>query len=174
MGLLVEVMSGVSTHVWPQLGEHGLTDAECGVLIRLARSPHCRLRMSDLTVQTSLTNSGITRVVDRLARDGLVRREPCLSDRRSVYAVLTDAGMQRLEAVLPGHLERLQRWLIDPLSASELAALSGALRTLRDELRPGATAGADADESAYREAAGDEAAYDEAAGDEAAVVARPR
>lgn len=143
MGLLVEVMSGLGAKLWPQLGEHGLTDAEFGVLLRLARSPQRRLRMSDLTAQTSLTNSGITRVVDRLERDGLVRRKASEHDRRSIYAVLDDAGMRRVEETLPGHLELVQRWLVDPLSPAEVAAFGTALRKLRDEVRPDATAGAD-------------------------------
>ncbi len=67
MGLLVEVMAGVEAAVGIQLTEHGLTQVEFGVLVRLSRSSRQRLRMSDLTAQTSLTNSGITRVVDRLS-----------------------------------------------------------------------------------------------------------
>ena len=65
--------------------------------MRLARSPGRRLRMTDLAGQTSLSTSGVTRVVDRMDRDGLVRREACASDRRSSYAVITDAGLARLD-----------------------------------------------------------------------------
>lgn len=141
-GLLYEVMSGLDARLLPQLAEHGMTDVEFGVLLRLARSPHQRLRMSDLTAQTSLTNSGITRVVDRLAREGLVRREASPTDRRSIYAVITEDGRCRLEAALPGHLELVSRWLVDPLSEADLVKLEKILRDLRDVLRPGATAGA--------------------------------
>ena len=142
MGLLYEAMHGVGAKLWPQLAEHGLTEAEFGVLLRLARSPHRRLRMSDLTAQTSLTNSGITRVVDRLSRDGLVRREASPTDRRSIYAVISELGLERLEAALPGHLELIGLWIVDPLTEPELLALSGALRKIRDLARPEATAGA--------------------------------
>ena len=62
------------------------------VLLRLARTPGGRLRMSDLAAQTTLTASGLTRVVDRLEDAGLVKREACPTDRRSTYAVLTAEG----------------------------------------------------------------------------------
>lgn len=147
-GLLYEVMSGLNARLLPQLAEHGLTDVEFAVLLRLARSPHHRLRMSDLTAQTSLTNSGITRVVDRLSHDGLVRREASPTDRRSIYAVITDEGMNRLEAALPGHLELVHHWLVRPLPESDVAKFEGILRVLRDGLRPEATAGAEDEVSA--------------------------
>jgi MarR family 2-MHQ and catechol resistance regulon transcriptional repressor len=142
MGLLVEVMAGVEAATGAQLAEHGLTWVEFGVLVRLSRSPGQRLRMSDLTAQTSLTNSGITRVVDRLSNVGLVRREACPIDRRSTYAVLTAVGLERVEAALPGHLEVVHRWLVSPLTPSQQADFVSALRTVRDEVRPDATAGA--------------------------------
>ena len=92
--------------------------------MRLARSPGHRLRMTDLAAQTSLSTSGVTRVVDRMERDGLVRREACPSDRRSSYAVITDAGLTRLEEVLPGHLELIEQWFIGRLLAEQLTACS--------------------------------------------------
>jgi DNA-binding MarR family transcriptional regulator len=141
MGLLIEVMAGVDCKTTGQLGQHGVTAAEFGVLLRLARSPQRQLRMTDLTAQTSLTNSGITRVVDRLSQAGLVRREACPSDRRSTYAVITPAGLARLAQALPGHLAEVQRWLLDPLGEGALAEFEAALRAVRDVVRPDATAG---------------------------------
>src|SRR5512134_354933 len=104
MGLLAEVTVGLDSVLSPQLAAHGLSAVEFEVLLRLGRSPGRRLRMSDLAAQTSLSTSGVTRVVDRLERDGLVRREACPSDRRGFFAVLTEEGATRLSAVLPGHL----------------------------------------------------------------------
>lgn len=144
MGLLVEVMAGVEAATGTQLAEHGLTQVEFGVLVRLSRSPRQRLRMSDLTAQTSLTNSGITRVVDRLSHSGLVRREACPMDRRSTYAVITPAGLERVEEALPGHLEVVHRWLVSPLTPAQRDGFVSALRVVRDEVRPDALAGADA------------------------------
>src|SRR5687767_2681993 len=124
-----------------QLAEHKLAMAEFEVLLRLARSPGGALRMSDLAAQTSLTTSGITRLVDRLERGGLVQRVACPSDRRGLLAEITPAGQHRLTAVLPGHVELIDHWLIGRLPPEGLESLLAALRTVRDAVRPDATAG---------------------------------
>ncbi|HEX9999745.1 MAG TPA: MarR family transcriptional regulator, partial [Actinoplanes sp.] len=69
------------------------------------------------------------------------RREACPSDRRSSFAVVTEAGRQRLEEALPGHLALIQEWLIDPLTPGQLAGLQESLRIIRDAVNPCATAG---------------------------------
>lgn len=97
--------------------------------------------MSDLAAQTSMSTSGITRLVDRLERDGLVERRPCPSDRRGFLAVVTAAGRDRLAAVLPGHLELIDKWFTGLLTRSQLEALLAGLRRVRDAVRPEATAG---------------------------------
>ena len=76
-------------------------------------------------------------------RDSLIRREACPSDRRSSYAVITDAGLSRLDDVLPGHLDLIERWLVQPLAPAQLDAFLDALRALRDAVNPCATAGSD-------------------------------
>jgi DNA-binding MarR family transcriptional regulator len=141
-GLFGEAFFGLNSRFAAQLAEHGLAQVEFEVLIRLSRSPACQLRMTDLSSQTSLTTSGVTRVVDRLERGGLVIRTACPSDRRSSYAVLTDAGMLRLECVLPGHLSLIDQWFTGLLEPCQLQAVLVALRTIRDAVRPGAVAGA--------------------------------
>jgi MarR family transcriptional regulator, 2-MHQ and catechol-resistance regulon repressor len=140
-GLFAEAYTGLTTRFAAQLDQHRLSSVEFEVLMRLARSPDSRLRMTDLAAQTTLSTSGVTRVVDRMDREGLVRREACASDRRSSYAVLTDAGRARLERALPGHLELLQEWFVGRLAPEELDRLLGSLRTLRDAVNPCATAG---------------------------------
>lgn len=141
MGLLVEVYTGLMDRLSPQLGEHGLSAVDFTVVLRLSRSAGQRLRMSDLAAQTSLSTSGVTRVVDRLAKEGLVVREDCANDRRALYAVLTRDGADRIAGVLPGHLDLLQKWLIDPLDERQLAGLLDGLRIVRDTANPGASAG---------------------------------
>jgi len=141
-GLLAETWSGFAARITTQLGQHGFDGAEFEVLLRLARSECGSLRMSDLAAQTSLTSSGITRLVDRLVAADSVRREACTTDRRTTYAVITEQGHARLAAALPGHLELIERWLVGPISCDELASFEATLRTLRDGLRPDAEAGA--------------------------------
>lgn len=142
VGLFYEAYAGLTSRFAAQFCEHGLAAVEFEVLTRLARSPGHRLRMSDLAAQTSLSTSGVTRVVDRMERDGLINRQACPSDRRSSYAVVTQAGLTRLEETLPGHLELIQQWFIGQLEPAKLATFLEALRTIRDAVHPGATAGA--------------------------------
>lgn len=142
IGLFAEAFAGLNARFNVQLAEYQLAPVEFEVLLRLARSPRERLRMTDLSAQTSLTTSGITRVIDRLDRNGLVRREACATDRRSSYAVITSAGRCRLDAVLPGHLALIEEWFTGRLSADQLAAVLGGLRVVRDAVRPDAAAGA--------------------------------
>lgn len=143
MGLFAEAFAGLSNRYAAQLDHHRLSPVEFEVLMRLARTPGRRLRMTDLAGQTSLSTSGVTRVVDRMDREGLITREACATDRRSSYAVITDAGLARLDEVLPEHLELIQRWLVDPLADGQLDQLLSALRAIRDAVNPCATAGSE-------------------------------
>jgi MarR family 2-MHQ and catechol resistance regulon transcriptional repressor len=143
MGLFAEAYTGLSAHFATHFAQHDLDPVEFEVLIRLLRSPDYRLRMTDLSAQTSLTTSGVTRVVDRLERDGLVRRQACATDRRSSYAVITESGRAKLERVLPEHVEIIERWFTGLLTPSQLAALLESMRVIRDSVRPCATAGAE-------------------------------
>lgn len=141
-GLFAEAYAGLTARFAAQYAEHHLSAVEFEVLLRLARSPGQRLRMTDLAAQTSLSTSGVTRVVDRMERADLVRRTACPTDRRSSYAVITETGLARLNKVLPGHLELIDRWFTGVLGPDELEALMHGLRTVRDAVRPDATAGA--------------------------------
>ena len=143
VGLFAEAFNGLNSRFSAQFDEHRLSGVEFEVLMRLARSPQKRLRMTDLAGQTSLSTSGCTRVVDRMDRDGLVRREACATDRRSSYAVITDAGQARLDEVLPGHLELVQKWFIGQLTTDQLDRMLQSLRKIRDAVNPCATAGAE-------------------------------
>ena len=138
-GLLMEAHDGLLRKLLPGMAEIGLSPPDFNALIRLARSPGGRLRMSDLAAQTALSTSGITRVVDRLQRADLIHRESRSDDRRSTYAVITAEGRARLAEFLPGHLESLDRWLTGLLTPEQLEALLEGLRIVRDEVFPEAT-----------------------------------
>jgi MarR family transcriptional regulator, 2-MHQ and catechol-resistance regulon repressor len=141
VGLLFEVHAGLAARFAAQLDEHGLSSVEFEVLTRLARSPANQLRMTDLAAQTSLSTSGVTRVVDRMERDGLITRRACPSDRRSSYAVVTPTGLRRLDESLPGHLQLIEDWFTGQLDPAALATLLDGLRRVRDAVHPCATAG---------------------------------
>ncbi|MET9247653.1 MarR family transcriptional regulator [Nonomuraea sp. NPDC003709] len=142
VGLLTEVHGGLLARLQPVLGGAGLSEIDFETVLRLGRSPGQRLRMSDLAAQTELSTSGVTRVVDRLEREGLVTRQACPSDRRASYAVLTETGRARLESVLPQHVQDIDDWFTGLLGAEELEAFLATLRKIRDVVRPCATAGA--------------------------------
>src|SRR6266851_4340679 len=142
MGLFAEAFTGLTAKIAPTFAAHGISAADFEVLLRLARSPGRQLRMSDLAAQAGLSTSGVTRVVDRLEHAALVRRQTCDSDRRVSYAVLTEPGERLLTTVVPPHLGDVERWFTGLLPADQLAALLGALRIVRDRVRPDATLGA--------------------------------
>ncbi len=144
-GLLFEAAAGLGDHLSAQIAEHGLAPSEFEVLLRLGRSPGGQLRMSDLAAQVDLSSSGLTRLVDRLERRRLVERRACPTDGRGAFAVATPAGAALLREVLPGHLALIEQWYTSRLSPARLDALSDALRTVRDAVRPDAEAGAHAD-----------------------------
>lgn len=140
VGLVFEAHAGLKAQLERRLeAEAGLPIQWFEVLLRLARSPGHRLRMSDLAAQTSVTPSGLTRVVDRLCEAGLVARESCAEDRRSWYATLTPEGNARLDAAVPAHLRHIDEVLGSVLDHDELAQLAGLVRKLRDATNPAAT-----------------------------------
>lgn len=138
-GLFAESYTGLRTELERRLVE------ECGLplqwfvlLLRLARSPDQRLRMSDLADQTSLTPSGLTRAIDRLADAGLVERVACPSDRRGAFAALTPPGLRRVTAAVGPHLRHLEDALVGLLTHDEQTQLAAILRKVRDHVNPGA------------------------------------
>lgn len=138
VGLLFEAHAAVSAALTPTLEEAGLSPQWFEALIRLARTPGHRLRMADLArAMTSITPSGLTRLVDRLETEGLVRREQCPEDRRGAFAALTPAGLERVQSVLPAHLADIDTVLTTHFTPAELARLTAGLRRLRDALAAG-------------------------------------
>lgn len=138
-GLLIESSVGLRAQLGRRLeDECGLSLQWFDLLIRLARSPHHRLRMAELAAQTVLTPSGLTRAVDRLEEVGLIQRTACPSDRRGAFAVLTDEGLRRVRSAVPIHLVHLEEHLTGVLSESERAQLKELLRKIRDHVNPDA------------------------------------
>lgn len=95
-----------------ELGErHGLGVSDFEVLERLAESDGRKFRAQDLAEAVHLSQSALSRLVDRLARYGLVERCGCDVDRRGVYVVLTEAGERRHAEAVPTHRGVLARHL---------------------------------------------------------------
>lgn len=141
MGLMAEAHNGLITHLQPDIERFDLNVSEFETLMRLVRTPGHQLRMTDLAAQVGMSTSGLTRLVDRLVNAGLIERTACPADRRGSYATLTPAGDKKISAALEPHLELLDRWLLAPLDDRDVAALSTALRKVRDHVRPESVAG---------------------------------
>jgi DNA-binding MarR family transcriptional regulator len=103
--------------------EHDLSLSSYDVLAQLAHSPGRRLRMSELASSVLLTPSGLTRLVDRLGREGLVERAPCDDDARGYFAVLTEAGLERFARARHTHLDGVRRLFLSHFSDAELRRL---------------------------------------------------
>jgi DNA-binding MarR family transcriptional regulator len=139
VGLFFEAHAGLKATFERRLeAEAGLPVQWFEVLLRLARTPGHRLRMSELAAQSAVTPSGLTRVIDRLTEVGLVARESCPTDRRSWYASITPEGLRRIRAAVPVHLAHIEELVEAALSPAELQALSATLRKLRDAANPAA------------------------------------
>lgn len=110
---------------------HGLPLTHYEVLLHLEAAPAHRLRMGDLAASVLLSQSGVTRLVDRLERDGLVARERCPSDRRGLNARLTPTGLQKLSEARPTHLAGIREQFLSHFSAAELRGLAAAWTKLR-------------------------------------------
>ena len=104
---------------------HGLPLSAYEVLLFLADSPDGQMRMSDLADSVLLSRSGLTRLVDRLERDGLVQRRACPGDARGMNAVITDQGGERFAQARKAHLDGVRRRYLDHLSDEEKELLAG-------------------------------------------------
>ncbi len=99
--------------------EHGLPLSSYEVLLHLAAADGERMRMSDLAETVVLSRSGLTRLVDRMERDGLLGRASCPSDARGSFAILTDAGRDKLAATRRTHLSGVRERFLDRLTDAE-------------------------------------------------------
>ena len=110
--------------------EHGLTLNDLEALLLLSRAEGRRMKRVDLSRMLILTPSGVTRLLEGLEEAGLVVRDTCASDRRVVYAVLTDAGAARVEEASCGHTGSIRSLLEGHLTATEMEELGAILGKL--------------------------------------------
>jgi DNA-binding MarR family transcriptional regulator len=133
MGLIVRTHRRLTDSLGRELEENvGIPLVFFDVLINVGGAPDRRLTMSRLSADVALTTGGVTRLVDRMAEAGLVARENCPSDRRSIYVVLTPQGQAVLDRAVAEHLDGIDRHLVAHLSNGDRAALEGALNKVLD------------------------------------------
>jgi DNA-binding MarR family transcriptional regulator len=110
--------------------EHGLTLNDYEVLLHLSHADGGMLRRVDLAERVLLTASGITRLLEGLEKAGFVCKRNCESDARVTYAMLTDAGAEKLRRASATHLRGVDELFLARYSGSELATLAELLSRL--------------------------------------------
>jgi DNA-binding MarR family transcriptional regulator len=103
---------------------HGLSISEYEVLMLLGQAAGGRCRMGELAGHLLVSPGGVTRLADRLEGAGLLRREPCPTDRRSIELVLTAEGRRRLRAAARDHLRGVARHFGAHLTDDDADALA--------------------------------------------------
>jgi DNA-binding MarR family transcriptional regulator len=109
------------------------------VLVALNSAPEKRLRMHELADKVVLSRSGLTRLVDRLEKEGFLCRERPTSisgeDRRGAYAVLTEAGLKALRQAWPVYAKGIQQYFAGQLSPEEIELISATLGRINEAAR---------------------------------------
>jgi DNA-binding MarR family transcriptional regulator len=116
--------------------EHGISFGDYDVLLRLARAPGHSLRMTDLADRVMLSPSGLTRLVDQLERDGLVKRRRSDEDARVVFAHLTEDGRAVIRQASKTHLRGIRQHFTGLLSQTQLRNLASALEIVTGPHEP--------------------------------------
>jgi MarR family 2-MHQ and catechol resistance regulon transcriptional repressor len=125
--VLARAFNAVARHSDADIAGHGLSPGEFAILETLYhRGP---LLLGDLQRRVLVSSGGVTYLVDRLERQGLVERRQCPTDRRARYAALTAAGEARIAGIFPAHAAVMER-AVAGLSAEEQARATDLLRTL--------------------------------------------
>ena len=101
------------------------------VLVQLQSAPDGRMKMRDLADSVLLSKSGLTRLVDRMERAGLIERASCATDRRVVYATITRKGRKRYETAAPVAIRGVNDHFSAPLTRSERKAFISALEKIQ-------------------------------------------
>jgi len=122
---LVRAQASLSRRLDAELERsHGIALSSFEALQLLDEQPDGRMRMRDLAVEMNISRSGLTRLVDRLARDGMIERCTCQHDARGAYACLTDRGRERTAQARVTHHAVVRENLMSHLAGDELAALA--------------------------------------------------
>jgi DNA-binding MarR family transcriptional regulator len=110
----------------------GITLTSYEVLMLVADTSDGRRRISDLSHATLLSLSGVSRLVDRLVRDGFLAKERCDDDRRGWFARITPEGRARLESARRVHRAGIRREFITAFSGDELRQMEEFWERLAD------------------------------------------
>lgn len=137
---LAALMSVLPAQLDAQLQrDAGLTMFGYWVLSMLSESPGYELRMSHLAHQSNASPSRVSHVVARLEKQGYVRRRRAENDARGNVAELTDAGLAKVTASAPGHVEQVRTLLLDGLEADQIDVLDDLCTAMLAQVDPDGT-----------------------------------
>ena len=133
--VLVEAVSLLQHAVARQLRADGdLSDIQFQLLARLACADG-HLTMTELADGVVYSRSGLTHQAGLLEQAGLITRGPSPEDQRATLVTITEAGLARVAAVLPGHVRGARRLLFEPLSGHDVRVLGDIMTRVRDHMR---------------------------------------
>lgn len=120
----------VSERLDADLRPYGIDLGEYEILVCLEESPDRRMRMSELADSVHQSRSRLTHTVARMEKSGLVVRQSCPTDRRGVWAQLTDKGFELLSSAAPHHVESVRRILVEAVDPEDFKALGRAFEAV--------------------------------------------
>ena len=130
----VNTMPDLDAAFEADVAAHGITMGDYTVLVFLSEADDHRLRMCDLAASLRLSPSGLTRRLDGMVKAGWVDRSACSADRRVMYAHLTAAGIEKMNAAAPDHVDSVRRHFIEPLGPEGVQQLSELFGLIRQHL----------------------------------------
>jgi DNA-binding MarR family transcriptional regulator len=108
------------------LRQFGIDLGEYEILVCLEEAEDRRLRMSELAEKVHQSRSRLTHTVARMEKAGLVLREACPTDRRGVWATLTDEGFELLKTAAPNHVESVRSAFVEAVDPEDFRAIGRA------------------------------------------------
>jgi YD repeat-containing protein len=138
VGLVMTLPAALDTQL---KRDAGMNLFEYHLLVALERAERHALPMSDLAATVRSSPSRLSHAVSRLERNGWVERFACHEAGRRTSAMLTAAGLTKLEESAPGHVREVRRLVMDVLTPDQLRALGEGSRAIVERASPDALDG---------------------------------
>jgi DNA-binding MarR family transcriptional regulator len=135
--LLVRTQQVLLGRVEAALKEAGLPPLSWyDVLLELSRDPEAGLRQYEIGERVLLNKHNLSRLIDRLESDGLVKRQACDEDGRGNVVKITRKGAQTKQQMWPVYARAIQQLIAEPLTATQTRSLTEILGALLERHRP--------------------------------------
>jgi DNA-binding MarR family transcriptional regulator len=129
---MVDTSRLIRTYIDMRARTIGTTRAQWALLARLARQPG--LTQSELADMLEIQPISLTRLVDRLADQGLVVREPHPTDRRANCVFITENGLLAMEAFSP-LAQEITEELFEGVAEADLIAFNTVVETIKANVK---------------------------------------